>query len=262
MVNAFSFVSVALVATATVASGASMRSEAAPMPTGAWPTSQGNEYFDEPYVVKPGEVYDGKMKTFQRSNVKCAGQRESGWQTAVFRVEPGGTLKNVIIGKDQMEGVHCEQSGCTIQNVWWDDVCEDALSIKGGSSGSVAKVIGGGARHAQDKVVQHNGQGTVSIEGFYVEDFGKLYRSCGTCGLKNLKVNVKNVYAVDGRVSVVTVNENWGDQATLENIKIKGKKINVCSWSDGTTSGGEPDEAGAGPSGNLCKYSPSTITYV
>ncbi|KAF4027669.1 Pectate lyase [Phytophthora infestans] len=226
MVNTFTFVTAALAATATIASGASMRAEAAR----AWPASQGDEFFDEPYVVKKGEVYDGKMKTFQRSNVKCAGQRESGWQTAVFRVEPGGTLKNVIIGQDQMEGVHCEQSGCTIENV--------------------------------DKVIQHNGYGTVSIEGFYVEDFGKLYRSCGTCGYKGLKVNVKNVYAVDGRVSVVTVNENWGDQATLENIKIKGKKINVCSWSDGTTSGGEPEEAGAGPKGNVCKYSPSTITYV
>ncbi|KAE9071107.1 hypothetical protein PF010_g26005 [Phytophthora fragariae] len=259
MVNAFSLATVALAATAAVTSGASMRSEAAPMPSGAWPKSQGYEYFAEPYVVKRGEVFDGKMKTYQRSNIKCAGQRESGWETAVFRVEPGGTLKNVIIGRDQMEGVHCEQSGCTIQNVWWDD--EDALSIKGGSAGSVTKVIGGGARSATDKVVQHNGYGTVSIEGFYVEDFGKLYRSCGTCGIKSLKVNIKNVYAVNGCVSLVTVNQNWGDEATIENVKIKGKKINVCSWSDGTTSGGEPGEAGAGPSGKLCNYSPSTITY-
>jgi hypothetical protein len=262
MVNAFSIVTVALAATAAIASGFSMRSEAAPMPTGAWPTSQGNEYFKEPYTVKKGEVFDGHMKTYQRSDIKCGGQKETDWRTAVFRVEPGGTLKNVIIGKDQSEGVHCEQSGCTIENVWWDDVCEDALSIKGGSAGSVTKVIGGGARFAQDKVIQHNGYGTVSIEGFYVQDFGKLYRACGTCGIKNLKVNVKNVYAVNGRVSLVTVNQNWGDQATLENIRIKGKKINVCAWSDGTTSGGEPDEAGAGPSGNLCKYSTSTVTYV
>ncbi|EEY65100.1 polysaccharide lyase, putative [Phytophthora infestans T30-4] len=57
------------------------------------------------------------MKTYARSNVKCGGQKESGWQSAVFMVEPGATLKNVIIGKDQMEGVHCEQNGCTIQNV-------------------------------------------------------------------------------------------------------------------------------------------------
>ncbi|KAG6592541.1 putative polysaccharide lyase [Phytophthora cinnamomi] len=41
-----------------------------------------------------------------RSNVKCGGQKESGWQTAVFMVEPGAMLKNVIIGKEiQMEDV-------------------------------------------------------------------------------------------------------------------------------------------------------------
>jgi len=34
---------------------------------------------------------------------------------------------------------------------------------------------------AEDKVVQHNGGGTVAIDGFCVEDFGKLYRSCGNC---------------------------------------------------------------------------------
>ncbi|EGZ11664.1 hypothetical protein PHYSODRAFT_336175 [Phytophthora sojae] len=260
MVNALSTIAAALAASAVVASGASMRSEADAMPSGSWPASKGNVYLSEPYTVKKGEVFDGGMKTYQRSNVKCGGQAESGWQTAVFMVEPGATLKNVIIGKDQMEGVHCEQSGCTIQNVWWDDVCEDALSIKGGSASSVSKVVGGGARSADDKVVQHNGLGSVSIEGFYVQDFGKLYRSCGTCGDKSRKVSVKNVYAVNGKVSLVTVNKNWGDQATIENVKIKGKKVDVCAWSQGSTSG-EPKELGAGPSVSLCKYSTSTITY-
>jgi len=260
MVNAFSILTVAVAAVAAVASGASMRSEAAPMPTGSWPASKGMVYLKEPLTIKKGETFDGGMKTYARSNVKCGGQKESGWQTAVFMVEPGATLKNVIIGKDQMEGVHCEQSGCTIENVWWEDVCEDALSIKGGSAGSVTKVIGGGARSADDKVIQHNGLGTVSIEGFYAQDFGKLYRSCGTCGGKSRKVILKNVLAVNGKVSLVTVNKNWGDQATIENIKIKGKKLDVCAWSQGSTSG-EPKKLGAGPSGSLCQYSTSTISY-
>nr|ADN18837.1 pectate lyase [Phytophthora capsici] len=261
MVNVFSAISVALVATSSVVSAASMRSEAAAMPTGSWPSSKGNVYFSEPYTVKKGETFDGGMKTYQRKDIKCNGQDESGSKTAVFLVESGATLKNVIIGKDQMEGVHCDQSGCTIQNVWWDDVCEDALSIKGGSASSVSKVIGGGARSADDKIVQHNGLGTVAIEGFYAQDFGKLYRSCGTCGNKSRKVTVKNVYAVNGKKSIVTVNKNWGDQATLENIKIKGKKVDVCAWSQGSTSG-EPKELGAGPSGSLCKYSTSTVQYI
>jgi hypothetical protein len=262
MVNVLSVATLALAAVAAVANGEAMRSEAAAMPKGTWPASTGTVKYSAPYTVKKGTVFDGKMKTYERSNIKCGGQSESGKSTAVFLVESGATLKNAIIGKNQMEGVHCEQSGCTIQNVWWDDVCEDALSIKGGSASSVSKVIGGGARYADDKVIQHNGLGTVQIEGFYAQDFGKLYRSCGTCGNKQRKVSLTNVYAVNPKVSIVTVNKNYNDQATLSNIKIKGSKSKpVCQWSQASSSG-EPKMVGSGPSGSLCKYSTSTITYV
>lgn len=44
-------------------------------------------------------------------------------------------------------------------------------------------MIGGGAYHASDKVVQHNGCGTVNIINFYVNDYGKLYRSCGNVSI-------------------------------------------------------------------------------
>ncbi|EEY55058.1 polysaccharide lyase, putative [Phytophthora infestans T30-4] len=166
------------------------------------------------------------MQTFERSDISCEGQTESGSDTAVFMMEPGATLKNAIIGKNQMEGVHCDKHDCTIDNVWWDDVCEDALSIKGGTASSVSKVIGGGARSADDKVIQHNGYGTVEIDGFYGEDIRKLYRSCGTCGDRPKKVSVSNVYIVNPGNAVVTVNKNWGDEATLSNIWVKssGKK--------------------------------------
>lgn len=55
--------------------------------------------------------------------VFCVGQAD-----AVFLVRTGGTLKNVIIGKNQKEGIHCD-GACTLQNVWFEDVCEDAISI-------------------------------------------------------------------------------------------------------------------------------------
>ncbi|RLN50655.1 hypothetical protein BBP00_00010017, partial [Phytophthora kernoviae] len=106
---------------------------AASVPDGTWPTSTGDVYYTEAYTVAAGETFDGELKTYQRSDITCEGQTESGSSTAVFLVKAGGTLKNVIIGADQMEGVHCDDSDCTIENVWWDDVCEDALSIKGGS---------------------------------------------------------------------------------------------------------------------------------
>ncbi|ETL24809.1 hypothetical protein L916_21240 [Phytophthora nicotianae] len=233
---------------------------AASVPDGTWPTSQGDVYYTEPCTVAAGETFDGGLKTYQRSDITCEGQEESGSSTAVFLVEAGGTLKNVIIGADQMEGVHCDDHDCTIENVWWDDVCEDALSIKGGSASSVSTVTGGGARNADDKVIQHNGYGTVKIDGFYADTFGKLYRSCGTCGDKQRLVTVSNVYAVNPSVSIVTVNENYGDEATLSNIWISSDDDGyaVCAWSEGNEDG-EPTELGDGIKDSLCQYLESDI---
>lgn len=59
---------------------------------------------------------------------ECQGQTETGEEDAVFIVEAGGTVQNVIIGPDQAEGIHC-RGACTIKNVWWEDVCEDALTV-------------------------------------------------------------------------------------------------------------------------------------
>ncbi|ETO77933.1 hypothetical protein F444_06949, partial [Phytophthora nicotianae P1976] len=230
------------------------------VPDGSWPASTGTVQYSEAYIIKAGEVFDGKMQTFERSDVSCEGQTESGADTAVFKMEPGATLKNAIIGKNQMEGVHCDKHDCTIENVWWDDVCEDALSIKGGTASSVSTVTNCGARYADDKVIQHNGYGTVKIDGFYGEDISKLYRSCGTCGDRPKKVSVTNSYIVNPTNSIVTVNKNWGDQATLKNIWIKSSKasVKVCQWSQGNANG-EPKMLGNGPSPPLCQYSESDV---
>lgn len=74
-------------------------------------------------------------------------------------------------------------------------ISTDAITIKqtsgqsniiGTSSYLCGRVIsdphaGGGAKNAEDKVVQHNGGGTVKIDSYCVQTFGKLYRSCGNC---------------------------------------------------------------------------------
>ncbi|KUF82592.1 hypothetical protein AM588_10000411 [Phytophthora nicotianae] len=90
---------------------------AASVPDGTWPTSTGTVQYATAHIVKAGEVFDGKMQTFERSDVSCEGQTESGSDTAVFKVEAGGTLKNVIIGKNQMEGVHCDNHDCHRERV-------------------------------------------------------------------------------------------------------------------------------------------------
>lgn len=84
------------------------------------PESQGSETFKEPKEVT--DVFDDGMKTYG-CGVECTGQEEGGESDAVFIIKEGGTLKNAIIGADQIEGVHC-QDACTIENVWWEAVCE------------------------------------------------------------------------------------------------------------------------------------------
>ncbi|KAI9044360.1 pectate lyase [Aspergillus affinis] len=212
------------------------------------PESKGSETFDETYEIGEGEVYDGGMKTFGRG-VECTGQDEGGDSDAVFSILEGGTLKNAIIGADQIEGVHC-QGACTIENVWWESVCEDALSLKKGSG--PYKIIGGGAQGAEDKVIQHNAEGEVSIDGFTVYDFGKLFRSCGNCkSMAERSVTISNVKAISGKL-LAGVNENFGDKATITDTCATDIK-EICTSYEGNENGDEPEEIGSGPS-DSCVY--------
>ncbi|OJJ80803.1 pectate lyase [Aspergillus glaucus CBS 516.65] len=210
------------------------------------PDSKGSETFDEPKEIT--DVFDGGMKTYGRG-VECTGQDEGGESDAVFIIKEGGTLKNAIIGSDQIEGVHC-QGACTVENVWWEAVCEDALSLKEGSG--PYRIIGGGAQGADDKVIQHNSGGEVSIEDFTVYDFGKLYRSCGNCdSMSERTVTISGVTAVSGK-SLAGINSNYGDTATITDTCATDVD-DICIEYEGNSNGDEPEKIGSGPS-DACKY--------
>ncbi len=70
---------------------------------------------------------DMKNKEFDRGR-PCDTDEDTGSDSAVFILENGATLSNVIIGKDQLEGIHCK-GACTLKNVWFRDVCEGKLLI-------------------------------------------------------------------------------------------------------------------------------------
>lgn len=57
----------------------------------------------------------------------CDSDEDTGSENAVFILEDGATLSNVIIGANALEGVHCE-GACTLTNVWFRDVCEGTFS--------------------------------------------------------------------------------------------------------------------------------------
>jgi pectate lyase len=171
--------------------------------------------------IAAGQTFDAGWAKYDRGSGACNGDSEGDWEDAVFYLHKGATLKNVIIGKNQAEGVHCD-GPCNLEFVWFEDVCEDAITIvslcccssrsqfypnwpekKNDKSGEETWIIGGGAYHASDKIVQHNGCGTVNVSAsfpvlesiahvlqiinFYAEDYGKVYRSCGnvsTCWVR------------------------------------------------------------------------------
>ncbi|KAL1632258.1 hypothetical protein SLS56_003838 [Neofusicoccum ribis] len=168
----------------------------------------------------------------------CDTDADTGSDSAVFILKNGASISNVIIGKNQLEGVHCE-GACTLTNVWFRDVCEDAISALG--DGNVL-IQGGGAAEAKDKVIQHNGRGTVTVKNFTVVNAGKLYRSCGDCtgngGPRNVVVDGVRVNGMTS--DLVGINSNYGDTATITNSCGSSKK--VCQEYKGVTKGNGDSE--------------------
>ncbi|EWY83708.1 pectate lyase [Fusarium oxysporum NRRL 32931] len=203
--------------------------------------SGGSSVLDAPMTIAAGESFDGGNAIFDRG-VSCTGQVEGGDSDAVFILEKGATLSNVRIGPNQIEGVHCN-GGCTLNNVVWDAVCEDAFSIKKQEDGETTTINGGGATGAEDKVIQHNGGGTVIIKDFEVSDFGKLYRSCGNCKeMPARHVEISGGSASNGKI-LVGINPNMGDTAKISGIQLTNVP-KECITFEGVTDGSEPKEVG------------------
>ena len=193
----------------------------------------------------------------------CDGASES--QQPVFVLTDGATIKNVVIkAGGGADGIHCKGS-CTLSGVKWNDVCEDAATMEGGS-GKTMQVNGGTALYASDKVFQHNGIGsTVNISGFYANTIGKLYRSCGNCQSNGgpRKVNISSTTVANVSASVVGVNGNFGDVATISSLKVQGWKKGspaICVNYKGVQKGSESPKIGEEWSSSACKVSTSNIT--
>ncbi|WP_420032977.1 pectate lyase [Streptomyces sp. cg28] len=228
----------------------------------AWPSAKGEQAVSSSIDVS-GTLDGGYKRYYGSGDLGGDGQDEG--QDPIFDLADGATLKNVIIGSPAADGVHCAGS-CTLQNVWWEDVGEDAATFKGKSTSSVYTVYGGGAKSASDKVFQFNGAGKLVVTKFQVSDFGKLVRSCGNCSTqyKNRNIIINDVDVTAPGKSIVGINSNYGDTAALRNVRVHGdssKKIKPCVRYQGNSTGAEPTEIGSGPDGTYCRYTASDLTY-
>ena len=141
-----------------------------PTSTGA---SGGTLKITSTIVVKSGTTYDGKGVTIKASGMGDGSQSEN--QKPIFKLEKGANLKNVIIAAPGCDGIHCYGDN-VVENVVWQDVGEDALTVKG--EGKVT-VKGGSAKYASDKVFQLNAACTFTVQNFTAYDFGKVIRQNG-----------------------------------------------------------------------------------
>jgi hypothetical protein len=229
-------------------------STAAPGSAGSWPDATDQVTVNE--TIRVSGTFDGDLTRYVAGpDVGDGGQSEN--QRPVFRLDDGATLQNVIIGAPAADGVHCEGT-CTLRNVWWEDVGEDAATFAADSL-----VDGGGARMADDKVFQHNGTGTVTIQDFEVSDFGKLYRSCGNCSSQYERhVVIRDVVATAPGDALAGINVNYGDTATFSGITIVGDPdLTVCLRYEGNDRGGSTKVVGEGADGTYCRYDPADVSY-
>jgi pectate lyase C len=95
-------------------------------------------------------------------------------QQPVFRVI-NGMLRNVVLGAPAADGIHTE-GNVTLNNVHWQDVGEDALTVK--RSGTVT-IDGGTAFNADDKIFQINAASTFTVRNFVASNGGKFIRQNG-----------------------------------------------------------------------------------
>jgi pectate lyase len=223
--------------------------EATSCPKISWPSANGSKNLGSGIKVGGSEVYDGGMAVHEGSLEDCsAGDQDS--VDPLIEVANGGTVKNVIMGKKVGDGIHCLGS-CTIENVWFPNVCDDAISAMG--SGTVS-IKNSGFKNARDKTIQHNGTATVNIDTVYVETAGKLYRSCGEgcSGSAKRSATLSNIVAI-GVDQVAGVSEN--DTVTMKNICVH-RTFSICSmYEPGTSTESTKGVSGSneGPSTN-CKF--------
>jgi hypothetical protein len=225
------------------------------------PTPTGKTTVSATITVSGTKDYNMQQLCADPSSLGPGDQSES--QKPVFMLAANAVLKNVIIGGSgcsAADGVHCESGSCTLENVWFGDVGEDAITFKGSSTSQVMTINGGGAFSATDKTIQHNGPGTIKISNFYLNNAGKLYRSCGNCGTQYTRhVVLDNVVAKSVKW-LAGINSNYNDTATFTHITICGGSTVICEKYTGNDSGDEPTTVGSGPDGKNCIYTTSDIT--
>ncbi|GEM_PF-2368572 len=203
--------------------------------------------------------------------LSCSGDDES--QGAVLSLYNSSVRNVKLSASGGADGIHCNGGNCTLADVQWQDVCEDAATNK--SEGGTMTIVGGSAYNSNsgyggkpDKIFQHNSKNSTTIIGGGFTAYGqhgKLWRSCGNCsnngGPRNVIIDNVNIDADIG--SIAGVNRNYGDVATIRNLRIKNYSSGnppVCEEYQGVQKGSSSTKYGEAWNTAACNVSTSDVS--
>lgn len=127
-------------------------------------------------VVPANTVWDGKGETIHAVGMGDGSQNEH--QKPIFTLQKGAVLKNVRIAAPGCDGVHCVGNN-TVENVVWEDIGEDALTVNSGANAGTINVRNCQSYKGRDKVIQVNAPCTLKVKNFYADGMGKFIRQNG-----------------------------------------------------------------------------------
>lgn len=198
--------------------------------------------------------------TFTNETVDCGGEYISGgWcdgdndnQAPIIKLY-NATIKNAKFAQGKAgKGIQCYSGTCKVENVTFDEVCEDAISTRADGvnltiTGSTFKnTMSNDAAYGKkpDKFIQVNQKNvTVSIESskFYIVEAtsstpskitgraGKVVRTCGNCSGNTgpRTITLKNVDVYGPIDSIAGVNSKYRDQSSSikDTITITGLRV-------------------------------------
>lgn len=128
-------------------------------------------------VVPPGMTYDGKgeVLTADAATMSDAKGDQSEKQKPLFVLCPGAGLKNVTITAPGVDGVHMLGDNA-LDNIVWQDVGEDAASVRRYFPGGKISIKNCKAYQARDKIFQFNTSCDVTITNFTGDVMGKFVK--------------------------------------------------------------------------------------
>jgi hypothetical protein len=182
-------------------------------------------------VVPPGVTYDGKGEKLTAEGMGDGSQSED--QLPYFLLMPGASIKNVTMTKPGCEGIHMMGDN-QLDNIVWEDVGEDAASIRSYFPGGYIYIEGGSVHSAADKVFQLNAPSKIIIKNLKATNISKLIRQGDTTPIE---VVLDGVKASNVKTALVMCNTS---DCTLMTRDVSGSPrtkgpVDEIGWEEGAS---------------------------